>query len=172
MEIKVLIVMNYKQLSRMVCFISALTTPAKENCFIHIIILSVGVTLETSEANILTSLSLDFSLLFFSILQKHQQVKSVFIVEGKTEFISSSGNALPLTSLNGVNIKLVKDFKYLGSYINSSENDFITRSLNRNIKYNVLYQRQKFQNSLLCVPKVLMSLNNEKFSTTLDYFFS
>jgi len=47
--------------------------------------------------------------------------------EGKTEFISSSGNVLPLTSLNGINIKLVKDFKYLGSHINSSENDFKIR---------------------------------------------
>ena len=47
--------------------------------------------------------------------------------EGKTEFISSSGNVLPLTSLNGVNIKLVNDFKYLGSHINSSENDFKIR---------------------------------------------
>lgn len=47
--------------------------------------------------------------------------------EGKTEFISSSGNILPLISLNGVNIKLVKDFKYLGSHINSSEDDFKIR---------------------------------------------
>ena len=47
--------------------------------------------------------------------------------EGKTEFISSTGNLLPLTSLNGINIKLVNDFKYLGSYINSSENDFKIR---------------------------------------------
>ena len=47
--------------------------------------------------------------------------------EGKTEFVSSSGIVLPLTSLNGVNIKLVNDFKYLGSYINSSENDFKIR---------------------------------------------
>jgi len=47
--------------------------------------------------------------------------------EGKTEFISSTGNVLPLTSLNGVNIKLVNDFKYLGSHINNSENDFRIR---------------------------------------------
>lgn len=47
--------------------------------------------------------------------------------EGKTEFISSSANTPILTSLQGVNIKSVKDFKYLGSYINNSESDFKTR---------------------------------------------
>ena len=32
-----------------------------------------------------------------------------------------------MTSLNGVDIKQVSDFKYLGSFINSSENDFKVR---------------------------------------------
>ena len=55
-------------------------------------------------------------------------VKSAFYCnEGKTEFISSSENALLPTSLHGVNIKSVKDFKYLGSYINSSESHFKIR---------------------------------------------
>ena len=47
--------------------------------------------------------------------------------ELKTEFISSSGNVQPLVSLNGIDIKRVSNFKYLGSYINTSDSDFKTR---------------------------------------------
>jgi len=47
--------------------------------------------------------------------------------EGKTEFLCSSNEMRALKSLNNVNIKRVNDFKYLGSYINDSEHDFIVR---------------------------------------------
>ena len=47
--------------------------------------------------------------------------------EGKTKFLSFSGNNASLKSLNNVNIKRVCDFKYLGSFIGDSDHDFKAR---------------------------------------------
>ena len=47
---------------------------------------------------------------------------SLYIYAGKTEFISiNQGENEKIKSLNGKDIKKVSDFKYLGSYIQSTE---------------------------------------------------
>ena len=51
----------------------------------------------------------------------------LFCNEGKTEFLCTSDSVRTLKSLNSVNIKRANDFKYLGSHINDSEQDFNIR---------------------------------------------
>ena len=60
-------------------------------------------------------------------LEKAASQVGLFCNEGKTEFLSSTGQDYTLRSLNNVNLKKVDDFKYLGSYINDSEQDFNVR---------------------------------------------
>merc|ERR1712001_159737 len=40
----------------------------------------------------------------------------------------SSNNSNPVRTLNGTSLKQVEEYKYLGSYISSSEKDFTTRN--------------------------------------------
>ena len=60
-------------------------------------------------------------------LEKAASQVGLFCNEGKTEFLTSTGNNYTLKSLNNVNIKKVDNFKYLGSNINDSEQDFNIR---------------------------------------------
>ena len=68
----------------------------------------------------------NLELLLHSLETAASQV-GLYCNEKKTEYLCSSENFLPLSSLNGVDIKKVTNFKYLGSLINSSDSDFKTR---------------------------------------------
>ena len=66
----------------------------------------------------------NLEILLHSLETAASQV-GLYCNEKKTEYLCSSENFLPLLSLNGVDIKKVLDFNYLGSLINSSDSDFI-----------------------------------------------
>ena len=63
-------------------------------------------------------------------LEKAANCVGLYLNESKTEFMTNSptlDNTFIMKTLNGYNLKLVNDYKYLGSYISSSEKDFNTR---------------------------------------------
>jgi hypothetical protein len=60
-------------------------------------------------------------------LEKAASQVGLYCNEGKTEFLSTCNIDSSLKTLNNVNIKRVNDFKYLGSFINDSENDLKVR---------------------------------------------
>ena len=65
-----------------------------------------------------------------TLLQSLEEAASkvgLYCNEGKTEFITTSPKPTDLRSLNGITIKRVVDFKYLGAHIVDSQKDFNIR---------------------------------------------
>ena len=65
------------------------------------------------------------------LLQSLEQASNgvgLYLNESKTECMNKchSNDHHPVRTLNGTSLKQVDDYKYLGSYISSSEKDFIT----------------------------------------------
>ena len=65
--------------------------------------------------------------LLLTRLELAAEIIGLHINEKKTEFISINQNAPEIKSANGKHLKKVDDFKYLGSWISSSEKDMATR---------------------------------------------
>ena len=67
------------------------------------------------------------------LLQSLEQASNgvgLYLNETKIECMNrcNSNNSHPVRTLNGTSLKQVEDYKYLGSYISSSEKDFTTRN--------------------------------------------
>ncbi|XP_029641259.1 uncharacterized protein LOC115216201 [Octopus sinensis] len=66
---------------------------------------------------------------FLQALEKATYQVGLYCNESKTEFITTSSKLTELELLNNISIKNVNDFKYLGSYIVDSLNDFRIRKV-------------------------------------------
>ena len=77
----------------------------------------------------LISQSLQHAQDLFQSLEQASNGVGLYLNETKTECMNrcQSNNHHPVRTLNGTALKQVDDYKYLGSYISSSEKDFITR---------------------------------------------
>ena len=62
-------------------------------------------------------------------LEQAQNCVGLYLNETKTEFVNmcTSDNDFSIKTMNNTLLKMVSDYVYLGSYISSSEKDFLTR---------------------------------------------
>ena len=77
----------------------------------------------------LLSQSLEHAQDLLQSLEQASNGVGLYLNETKTEYINKCllDNNHPVKTLNGTSLKQVDDYKYLGSYISSSEKDFTTR---------------------------------------------
>ena len=78
----------------------------------------------------LISSSLENAQSLLLALEKAANCVGLYLNESKTEYMNNSqfqDDSIQIKTLNGYILKLVNDYKYLGSFISSSEKDFITR---------------------------------------------